>query len=264
MEKKIHIYQNVIEKKTCKDLVNQILFTMKHVNTTTESTKWMMKYGSVFAKNKYGNSKRRIFFGKDVEDHFPLIKSMYVYEIGIFLSQEYQTMLYALPLDQYPLALEILVYDKPGDFITWHVDSCYVKKDQRVLTALLCLENNSKQQLCIETYEPNEQDVQCMDIQPGSMYVFDHYHTYHKIIPRLEKDESRIMIAMVFAQYPYSASIGEYMSEKFKTIAHYSNWKALQILTPIDKFVLICIFIIILLLCFHLYQTFFKSKKIPS
>jgi hypothetical protein len=173
------------------------------------------------------------------------------------------------------LALEILVYDRPGDVIQAHSDHTYLREDQKVVTALLCIENRSSQQLCIsqnaeilshqmtpplqggfalqnkiiETFHnETEEPLKCIDMKDRDLLIFEHDVLRHAIRPEIRVNESRIVIAMVFAQHPYSSTIQQYFYEKIKNIAHYPIQQAVL---PADRLILLLLLFIIILLFLH-------------
>ena len=232
-------------------------------------TALLINGGSIFNRNSANDSKRSILLSHDIDKYLPDVKRLYYHDMPSLVSDLIKTNVY--PVDNNgTLALEILVYDRPGDVIQPHSDHVYFREDQKVVTALLCIENRSSQQLCIsqnaeilshqitqplqggadiqnriiETFEKvTEEPLKCMDMNDRDLLVFEHDILSHAVRPEIHANESRIVIAMVFAQHPYSSTIQQYVYEKFKNIAHYPLQQALL---PADRLILLLFFIVVI------------------
>jgi len=256
-------------------------------NRVSEETSPLMRWGTVFAANNYNKSKRTILLDHEIEQHMPEIKRFYYHDMPKLVSQ-------LIGKDVYPAdirgntCLQVLVYDKPGDAIGAHFDSSFFDKDQKIVTALLCLENRSTQQLCVdssadiiqgvmkkdeeskmvvlEEYSKKEKDIPltCLDMKERDLYVFEHYLMRHAIRPDIKKGESRIVIAMVFAERPQSVTIHDYVFEKFKSLTHFRSGKALL---PADRLILIligvCIVSILILLIIIVNRNSSEKSRVP-
>jgi hypothetical protein len=237
-------------------------------NRVSEETSPLMRWGTIFAANNYNKSKRTILLDHEIEQHMPEIKRFYYHDMPKLVSQLIGKNVYPADI-RGNTCLQVLVYDEPGDAIGAHFDSSFFDKNQKIVTALLCLENRSTQQLCVdssadiiqgvmkkdkeskmvvlEEYSKKEKDddikLECLDMKERDLYVFDHYIMRHAIRPDIKKGESRIVIAMVFAERPQSVTIHDYVFEKFKSLTHYRSGK---VLLPADRLILILVSICIL------------------
>ena len=250
-----------------------------HVSETSNP---LMRAGKVFGRF-YGNSKRKIIKGSTIETELPDIKQFYYHFCPPLLSQIVGVPLYPLDI-HHSLALQILLYTSPGDSISPHVDECYLRQPQKVVTALFCLENKSCQKLCVDIDDPfsqiqninikdiketyrterkKEEDFVCIPMNDGDLIVFEHLKMVHSIRPVLQENESRIVVAMVFAEYPYSSTVGQYVWEKAKVISHQPVDKLMEPLAPPDRmfFFMVKVCAVLLFLLLLLVIVFYRSTQ---
>ena len=253
-----------------------------HVNETSNP---LMRAGKVLGRF-YGNSKRKIIKGSTIETELPNIKQFYYHFCPPLISQIVGVPLYPLDI-HHSLALQILLYTTPGDTISPHVDECYLRQPQKVVTALFCLENQSCQKLCVDIDDPvsqiqqiqnmniedvketyrtetkKEEDFVCVPMNDGDLIVFEHLKMVHSIRPVLQENESRIVVAMVFAEYPYSSTVGQYVWEKAKVISHQPVDKMMEPLAPPDRmfFFMVKVCVVLLFFILLLLIIFYRSTK---
>ena len=266
------------------------LRSQKQIDTISEETSPLLHYGSFFAPSNYNKSQRTILAGTDVEMYLPEIKRMYYHDMSSVISELIGTNVY--PVDvRGGTGLQVLIYDNVGDSIGAHFDTSYFREDQKVVTALLCLENKSSQQLCVHpstdiirakkkkrASEPmllfeefpsstSEEELKCLDMKDRDLYVFEHYTFRHAIRPEIKAGESRIVVTMVFAEYPYSDTMSQYIWEKFKSLSNYNNLQ--KTLLPPDRVIVIllslvlALFLIVLVVVLVLIFSKNSSGKCP-
>ena len=254
-----------------------------------EGNSFFLGLGRFFYRS-YNSSKRRIMLGHEIEEYLPEIKRLYYHDMAPVISKIVGQKLYPVPMER-SLSLMVLIYDSDGDYIGWHSDRYYLREDQKIVTALLCLENKSNQHLCIENSQPSfsnfsnhpphhhhnpnnphkkettelgmldeEQlfsaplNYDLLSVSKGDMIVFEHKDTKHAIFPKMKQGESRIMISMVFAEYPYPTTVQHYVWEKFKNVSHYPLY---HVFSPIDKmFLLLFFFLCVVIACVLVYGVY--------
>lgn len=247
--------------------IREVLNPLRSQNIISEKTSPLMRLGSYFAPGRYNSSQRTILGGTDVETFLPEIKRLYYHDMPPIVSELIGTNVYPTEI-RGGVGVQVLVYDHVGDAIGAHCDTMYFREGQKVVTALLCLENRSSQQLCVdpstdilrarkkkdcqekalifEDFPSTQETMRCLDMKDRDLYVFEHYTFLHAIRPEIKTGESRIVIAMVFAEYPYPGTMKQYIWEKFKS---FSNNNSLQkTLLPADRIIVILIVMFCLLL----------------
>lgn len=256
----------------------------------SKNNSFLFHFASFFNKD-YNNSKRTMLLSHDIDRCTPEIKRLYFHDMPIPLSALVKTPLF--PVDNNgTLALQVFVYDKPGDRIDPHLDHCYFLENQKVITALLCLENRSAQKLCIdsnaeilpsritqpldglnpqraadalvpipiEAFQQVENPLKCIDMNDRDLLVFEHDVLRHAIRPEIVANESRIVIGMVFAEYPYASTIQQYVWEKFKNVSHYPLHKALL---PADRLVLVILVILFIFVILVVFVILHRRRRHP-
>ena len=111
--------------------------------------------------------------------------------------------LQTLPADR-PHACSLLVYEEPGDRITWHRDTNYFRGD--TVTVLLTLLNRNRHGGCCSSNKNCarlEGSERCIDTQENSLLVLHGSRVTHAALP-LAENEIRVVLSMVFSTDPTS------------------------------------------------------------
>jgi len=220
--------------------------------TLSEENSFLMRFGKVFAP-AYASSKRKLYHGDIIDEYLPTIRNLYYHDMPKKVSTLLKKEVYALPL-RGSLNCTVLIYNQEGENMGWHVDST-LYNGFPVYTCLICLENHSNQQLCIENYSSSTDPdhYQCHDYKKGYSYIFEQFHVNHSILPSLQKGDKRVMVSMTLATVPYYTTVHGYVWDTMKYISNTVN-------TPIRLSVQKKIIIGLLVACivlFVLFLTFF-------
>jgi hypothetical protein len=257
------IIPNFLSLEECQTILDEIKAGVQKVETpvpVSEENSFMMRWGKVFFAGGYGTSKRKMFSGDFVDAFIPSMKRLYYHSLPLQISKIIGKDLYPLPL-RGSLNSTVLVYTEEGEFMDWHKDATlYQYNGNKVYTCLICLENTSNQQLCIEEF------VQCYDYEVGSLYIFEQFEVNHSIKPKLQKGHQRIMISMTLAEEPYHTTMHGYIWDNGKYLAN--TVQAPIYFSPANRMIMIAIGIIFFLLlvmiirfCFRLFQVSRNSIK---
>lgn len=221
-------------------------------NRVDERTSPLMRFGRLFQKDHYGISKRRIVDGYTLVRAIPTFQSIYFNTIPAIVSQMLGIQVFPCS-PQGSVCLLLLVYDQEGDSIATHADHCYFPAGQTVVTALLCLHNDSRQELCtdadavlIEPYEGmKSENMSCHPIRERELIVFKHYELLHAVRPALRKGERRVMVSMIFAEQPYPDTIQQQVWEAFKA---FSVTNKMNLVVWLVRVIAILVFLLLLVL----------------
>jgi hypothetical protein len=103
-----------------------------------------------------------------------------------------------------PHACALFLYDKPGDRVGFHYDSCHYKKGM-VYTVLVGLVSRSQSRLCCQLYkERKDREIVELKLEtrPGSLVIFNGCSVYHGTTP-LGPGEERVVFSMEFLLNQY-------------------------------------------------------------
>jgi hypothetical protein len=232
----------------------------------SETNSFLMRWGSVFFKQGYGKSKRKLFPGDFIDRHTPSIKKTYYHKMPSHLSSILQRDVYCLPL-RGSLNCLIMMYTDEGEFMDWHKDATlYNYNENKVFTCLVCLENTSNQQLCIKDEKEEEEEIKCHDYKEGTLYIFEQFEVNHAILPKLQNGHKRVMLSFTFAQEPYHTTFHGYIWDHFKYMANNVNmplyWsppnRMIALLLGLCLLFLVIIFVILFVM---ILVQFFKSRQ---
>ena len=233
--------------------------------TLSEENSWLMRFGKVFAP-AYASSKRKLYHGDVIDEFLPSVRNMYYHDMPKKISSLLEKDVYALPL-RGSLNCTVLIYNEEGENMGWHVDST-LYNGFPVYTCLICLENHSTQQLCVENFSSSSDNntpdhYQCHDYKKGYLYVFEQFQTKHAILPSLRKGDRRVMVSMTLATVPYYTTVHGYV---WDTMKYVSNTVNAPIRLAVDKKIILglfitCIILFILLILLILFLILFRKKK---
>ncbi len=130
--------------------------------------------------------------------------------LELYQSSEYQNLISRIigehviqTPSHHPSSLAVLLYERPGDHITWHYDRNFYKG--RYFTALLAIENRghaadglSSVRLLVRK---KSGDIP-IPTPPNTLVLFEGSEVLHRTT-RLKEGERRIMLSMTFSTNPH-------------------------------------------------------------
>lgn len=111
----------------------------------------------------------------------------------------------------------VLIYDKPNDFISWHKDPNHYIGNR--LTVLLCLENTNENKTglssaSLEYYLPGDKKLKSIKMKPNSILVFNGSNISHRATSISDGDK-RVLVSYTYCNN-CKKTIGGYIVKTIK------------------------------------------------
>lgn len=110
--------------------------------------------------------------------------------------------------------MNILVYDKPGDFITWHFDPNHYVGNR--LTILINVINesssNSLSSSLLQYKIKGSNEIYSIKMKPNSILIFDGSNVEHRATP-IKLDERRIVLSFTYCDVCKETILGKFIKK---------------------------------------------------
>lgn len=119
--------------------------------------------------------------------------------------------------------MNVLIYDKPGDFITWHFDpNHYVGNRLTILISIVneSLISNSLSSSLLQYKIKGSNKVESIQMKPNSILIFDGSNVEHKATP-IKSNERRIVLSFTYCDVCKETILGNFVKRGKEMVMSY-------------------------------------------
>jgi hypothetical protein len=118
--------------------------------------------------------------------------------------------------------MNILVYEKPGDFITWHFDpNHYVGNRLTILISIINEASSGTLSSSLLQYKIKGSDqIHSIQMKPNSILIFDGSSVEHRATP-IKSNERRIVLSFTYCNICKETIIGKFIKQCKEIVMDY-------------------------------------------